>query len=72
MLEAVGGLVVGCFGLDLAHDDVFRVGELVLVERVVLDCCADAVRVLIKGGEWKRRIYIGRGDEGTYSQMLPL
>ena len=42
MLRAGGWLVVGCFGLDLAHEDVFGVGELVLVEGVVLDCCADA------------------------------
>lgn len=26
-----------CLGLDLRHEDVLRVGELVLVERVVLD-----------------------------------
>lgn len=34
-------MVVGCFSLDLAHEDVSGVGELVLVERVVLDCRAD-------------------------------
>ena len=35
------GLVVGCFGLDLALEDVLGVGELVLVEGVVFDGCAD-------------------------------
>ena len=41
MLGTGGWLVVGCFCLDLAHEDVSCVGELVLVERVVLDCCAN-------------------------------
>ena len=34
------GLVVGGFCLNLAHEDVARVDELVLVEDVVLDRCA--------------------------------
>lgn len=34
------GLVVGCFGLDLPHEDVACVDELVLVEGVMFYCCA--------------------------------
>jgi hypothetical protein len=37
------GLVVGRLSLDLGHEDVFGVVELVLVECVVLDCRADTV-----------------------------
>jgi hypothetical protein len=40
-------LVVGCFGLDEAGVDVLCVGELVLVECVVLYCCADSVVLLV-------------------------
>ena len=32
-----------CFGLDLAHEYVLRVGKLVLVKGVVLDCRAVAM-----------------------------
>lgn len=38
-----GGLDLRSLGLDLAHVDVLGVGELVLVELVVLDRCAGAV-----------------------------
>lgn len=39
------GLVVGCFGLNLAHEDVAGVDELVLVENMVFDCCAPSEHV---------------------------
>ena len=37
------GLVIRCFRLDLAHEDVAGGDELVLVEGVVFDCCAVAM-----------------------------
>ena len=51
MLGTGGWLVVGCLGLDLAHEDVLCVGELVLVERVVLDCRADTDDVMLGIGK---------------------
>jgi len=55
-------LVVRCFGLDEAHVDVLRVGELVLVECVVLNCCPDPVVLLI---------IIPHVGNLTYSQNVP-
>ena len=62
---AIRWLIVGCFGLYLAHEEVLCVDELVLVEGVVLDCCADSVRYVL---ETEKGI---TEDEQTYSQMLP-
>ena len=42
LLLAGGWLIVWCFRLDLAHEDILCVYELILIQRVVLDRCTDA------------------------------
>ena len=42
LLLAGGWLIVWCFRLDLAHEDILGVYELVLIQRVVLYRCAYA------------------------------
>ena len=55
ILGTGGWLVVGCFSLDLAYEDVFCVDELVLVERVVLDCRADTDDAMLGRGRCKTK-----------------
>ena len=45
------GLVVGRLRLDLAHEDVLGVDELVFVEDVVFDCRAGSGTMLVTDGE---------------------
>ena len=42
LLLAGGWLIVWCFRLDLAHEDILCIYELVLIQRVVLNRCTDA------------------------------
>ncbi len=39
------GIGLRCFGLDLPHEDVLRGGKLVLIQSMMLNCCADTISV---------------------------
>ena len=59
-------MIVGCFGLDETRVDVLGIGELILVQRVVLYSCSHTAMIVsivcIKFDTQKK---------GTYSQNVP-